>query len=173
MGIVPETYDGTTPHPDDRRERFAQLVARGTTRADAYRQAIARGDIGENTAKSNGLKIYRDCAVAARIDYVRAVLTAERRVEDAPLDRADLLDLMRHVTDSYQTAILALEAQGGNPATVARLRSDLVLHVGRLHRLSPPKMERPTGGDDRMIEVGLDRLHLCACQRPGEDVTAR
>ena len=172
MGKLPADYDGTTPHPDQRRERFAQLVARGTTRADAYRQAIARGDIGENTAKSNGMKIYRDCAVAARIENIRAVLTAERKVEETPLDRADLLDLMRHVTDSYQTAITALESLGGNPATVARLRSDLVLHVGRLHRLAPPRLERPTGGDGRMIEDGLDRLHLCACQRPGEGVTA-
>ena len=167
MPKVPADYHGTTPHPDPKRERFAQLVARGTTRAEAYRQAIARGDVGENTARSNGLKIYRQPAVAARIENVRTVLTAERKVEDTPLDRADLLDLMRHVTDSYQTAITALEALGGNPATVSRLRSDLVLHVGRLHRLSPPKMERPTGGHDRMIEDGLDRLHLCACQRHG------
>lgn len=170
MTMVPDTYDGTTPHPDPRRERFCQLVARGEERANAYRQAIARGEVTGGTARSNGLKLYRRPDVQARIAVIRAALSGERQADDAPLDRDDILELMRSVTESYQTAINALEAMGGNPATVAKLRSDLVVHVGRLHRQAPTKNDRhaASADDNTMFADALERLPLCACQRAGE-----
>lgn len=160
----PEDWTPDTPHTDLRRERFAQLIAGGTALSAAYKRT-GTGQMSDGTARSNGWRMSREPAVVARVEWLRIDNLRQQVDDTTAFDRATMNTLMGDVTTALEGAISALENAGGNPSTIAQLRSDLVVHVGRLFRQPKAKKPHVAIGPDH-IRDGLTRLQLCECDHP-------
>jgi hypothetical protein len=107
MGIVPSVKsDALTAAvlPDERRERFAQAIAGGSSYVVAYRYA----GYMEDTANASRLAAVP--AVSARIQQLR-VAAAERRVQSIAA-RMDLLDVIIHTDASEVMRVVSTPCPG-------------------------------------------------------------
>lgn len=160
---VPDDWTPDTPHPDLRRERFCQLVAGGTTLTNAYKRT-GTGKIAESTARANSHRMAKEPALLSRVEFLRIDALGKRGEDATVFSRATMNNLMGEVTTALESAIGALEYAGGNPSTIAQLRSDLVVHVGRIHRMTQTKTPRRKRSPDH-LQDGLARMKFCACFR--------
>lgn len=144
--------DGTTSLSEN-DEHFARLVASGVGRARGYKLAYGGKDRKHTAWKQMGARKGQEPAVKARILYLRT--SGEVPIEQPPklpaapptaapppspppdLSRAGLLRLMGEVTQALRDSVGALEQVGGTPASIARLRRDLLHHVKRVQKFEP------------------------------------
>ena len=54
-----------------KQEKFAQLVAQGKTKSDAYREAYDSDDMQDNTINSRASELAKDSEITVRIDELR------------------------------------------------------------------------------------------------------
>lgn len=165
--IVPDGWTPDQPHPDPRRENFSQRLARGEQKATVYR-ATGTGNIGEATARTNGHRMANEEAVRARVEHLRAAELARRQDAPETMTHATVLNLMGAATTTLAAAADALERAGGSPTATAKLRSELVTHVSRIHRLDPVK-DAPNCTDDDPLGRVLANLPPCSCAAPRLD----
>lgn len=154
----PPSWHPDDPLPDEGREQFAQLVAIGVTLSAAYRQAIARGDIVDGTARTNGSRMAKEAAVRQRIQTLRAALTTD----DLPpeITRRDLATMMQEVTDALERCLDAARAGRISPRSLAAVRRAISVHIGRAQRMDVPAPAAPHEEADDGL---LSRLRECRC----------
>ena len=160
-------FDPSQPLPNAKHERFAVLNAGGITAARSYQLAWRPDDpdaIQPPSARSNGYKIGKQPAVAARIAHLRKGALEAVEDNDQDITRDTLAGLMDTVTDALMAAADAAAETGAPPRQQSKIRKLLTTHAGRAQRL---KVQAPAPGRDFSTPLdltpALERLRLCAC----------
>lgn len=163
--------DPTQPLPDQREEQFARMVAAGVGRARAYEVALGGDDRNYSAWRQQGYRLGQVLRVKNRIAFLRQsgevpVPTATELPTPSPppdLSRAGLLQLMGEVTQALRDSVGALELVGGTPASIARLRRDLLAHVKRVQKFEPAHAVEAVL-DENFVELAKNMADLrCRC----------
>lgn len=167
-----EIEEGSLPLRDALDEAFAQAVARGQAKLEAFREAYPTADDGvaEDTSSVRSRAHRQAAKFDARIQFLRAERAAQ--FDDAPeqLDARAVGALMDEAVAALQTCLIAAEAAHVPASELSNIRSQIVVVAGYSERLNVQRDERPyepLGAVNSLLADGLARLHLCTCgERP-------
>ena len=168
---VPDDWpvDGSVAHPDPAREKYAALVAGGSSQSIAcgtISRAQDGSEISDDSRRSTAFKISAEGPVRARVAFLRRAALGAQEVPFEALTLDGMLQIMAEATEALKDASDALEQAGGAGSHVSQLRGDLLTHLGRLNRLRPTAPPVPTGNRVDLKEA-LERAPMCSCDVDG------
>ena len=168
MTVAAEIAEGSLPLRDELDEAFAQAVARGQAKLEAFWEVYPAADDGvtEDTSSVRSRAHRQAAKLTPRIQFLRAERAAQ--FDDAPerLDEKAVGALMDEAVAALRTCLIAAEAAHAPASELSNIRTQIVVVAGYSERLNVQRDERPIerpGKADSMLAAGLARLHLCTC----------
>lgn len=163
---------GSNALPDAFDEAFAQAIARGQNKLEAFRDAYPDADDGlgedNSSVRSRAHRKAKRPEIAERITYLKEE-RARTATEALPerWDAAALASVAAEATEALTAALRACEADPNVPESArSSVRREAVRHAGRVHRAGaarPDVVLGDKGLTSSMLAEALDRLHLCQC----------
>lgn len=168
MTIDDEIVEGSLSLHDELDEAFAQAVARGQAKLEAFREVYPAADDGvtEDTSSVRSRAHRQAAKFAQRIQFLRAERAAQ--FDDAPeqLDERAVGSLMDEAVAALRTCLIAAEAAHAPASELSGIRSQIVVVAGYSERLNVQRDNHPIeplGKVSSLLADGLARLQLCAC----------